>query len=163
MEFSQEYYLQTATEKGYSFSSSPKTLNPNCREFNPKSFIYSGIPAASAPSFHPKSKRYAKGEKKTSKKKVQRKRDREREWEWNEAELEVVNNVWEEDGGRNGSGSVEGNRVGGDDVGDGGGYGGADSGSVIAPRNGVAVAGKPIAPRGKSWMIVTEKMVECSY
>jgi hypothetical protein len=159
MDFSQEYYLQRATENDCSFSASPKTLNPNCREFSPKSFIYSGISAASAPPFRPKNKRHAKGEKKKVKKEVKGRRDGpdgEREWEWDEAELEVVNNVWEEDGGRSGSGSVEKN-------GRGSGDGDDHSEKVISPRNGVAVAGKPIAPRGKSWMIVTQKMAKCSY
>jgi hypothetical protein len=166
IEFSQEYYLQKATEQGFLLPSSSKTLDPSCREFKPKSFIYSGIPTPSASPSRPKDKSYQMGEKKGSKKKTQRKRDGEREWEWKEAELEVVKDVWEEDGRRSGSDGVDGNGGGGGGGGNdiGGGGGGGDSGSSFGARKGVVAAGHPMAPRGKSWMIVTRKMMEeCSY
>jgi len=112
-----------------------------------------------------------------------------REWEWVEAELEEVKDVWGEAAGeiiggdgdsgigkgdaglRAGTagggvaGGAIGASVGGGDgvivVGGVGGVGG--NGGTKRKGDKICVAGKIIAPRGKSWMIVTQKMVECSF
>ena len=83
-----------------------------------------------------------------------------------EAELEEVKDVWEEDIGGNGKGGGNGLPAagsGGHCSGGGGGGGGVGVGVGGNGGDGwgvAAVVGKPTAPRGKSWMIVSEKMVE---
>jgi hypothetical protein len=167
--FSQEYYLQKASQTGHPFSPSNKSLNPRCREFKPKSFMYSGIhPTPSHPS-RPKRKDHPKRDKKKGdKKEGSGSRDGGREWEWMEAELEEVKDVWEEDIGEKGNAGGNGipvtgtgNRLcsGRGGGGNGGGSGG-DAGVNGDKGWGIAVDGKPTAPRGKSWMIVSQKMME---
>jgi hypothetical protein len=112
-----------------------------------------------------------------------------REWEWMEAELEEVKDVWGEAAGEiiggdgdsgigkgdaglragTAGGGVAGGAIGasgggGDGVIVVGGVGGVGgNGGTKRKGDKICVAGKIIAPRGKSWMIVTQKMVECSF
>jgi hypothetical protein len=180
VEFSQQYYLQKAPEAGYPFlNSSRKSLNPRCREFTPKSFVYSGIHSTPSRPSRPK-KDNARRERKV-KKEIAGVKHAPREWEWMEPELEEVKDVWGEatgeiiggdgdsgigkgDPGHRGGkagGGVAGGAIGASVVGVVGGVGG--NGGTKRKGDEIDVAGKIIAPRGKSWMIVTQKMVEYSF